>query len=80
MIDAPPPPRAPTKRPAKNSIFLIALIIAAAIVIALQYTPYAMFSRETTSTLWGMLTGLILGGVLFGWLRFRRGESGSWFE
>jgi hypothetical protein len=70
----------PTKRPAKNSVFLIALIIAAAIIIGLQYTPYAMFSSERTSTLWGMLTGLILGGVIFGWLRFRRGESGSWFE
>lgn len=78
MTNANPPK--PTKRPAKNSVFLIALIIVAAIIIALQYTPYAMFARERTSTLWGMLTGLVLGGVLFGWLRFRKGESGSWFE
>jgi hypothetical protein len=78
MTNAPPPE--PTKRPAKNSVFLIALIIVAAIIIALQYTPYAMFSSERTSTLWGMLTGPILGGVIFGWLRFRRGEGGSWFD
>ncbi len=74
----PPEPR--TRRPAKNSVFLIALIVVAAIIIALQYTPYALFSVERTSMLWGMLTGLILGGFLFGWLRFRRGENGAWFE
>jgi hypothetical protein len=69
-----------TRRPAKNSVFLIALIIAAVIIVALQYTPYAMFSADKTSTLWGMLTGLIIGGVLFGWLRFRKGEQGTWFD
>ena len=78
MINAHPPE--PTKRPAKNSVFLIALIVVAAIIIALQYTPYALFSVERTSMLWGMLTGLILGGVIFGWLKFRRGENGAWFE
>ena len=74
------PPEPTTRRPAKNSVFLIALIVVAAIIIALQYTPYALFSVERTSMLWGMLTGLILGGFLFGWLKFRRGENGAWFE
>jgi hypothetical protein len=70
----------PTRRPARNSVFLIALIIAGAIIVGVQYTPYAMFSADKTSTLWGMLTGLILGGVLFGWLKFRKGEDGRWFD
>lgn len=68
------------RRPAKNSVFLIALIVVALIIVALQYTPLAMFSSERTSTIWGMLVGLILGGVIFGWLRFRRGENGAWFD
>jgi uncharacterized membrane protein len=74
------PKDAPTRRPPKNSVFLIALIIAAVIIVAVQYTPYAMFSADKTSTLWGMLTGLIIGGVLFGWLKFRKGEDGTWFD
>ena len=77
-MSSPAPPTNPrhpepaTRRPARNSIFLIALIIVALIIIALQYTPFALFSSEQTSTLWGMLTGLIIGGGIFGWLRFRR--------
>jgi hypothetical protein len=51
-----------------------------AIIVALQYTPYALFASERTATLWGMLTGLILGGVIFGWLRFRKGEGEPWFD
>jgi hypothetical protein len=59
-----------TRRPARNSTFLIALILVMAIIIALQYTPYAMLSGEKTSLLWGMLTGLVIGGLIFGWLKF----------
>jgi hypothetical protein len=51
-----------------------------AIIIALQYTPYAFFASERTATLWGMLTGLILGGMIFGWLRFRKGDGEPWFD
>ncbi len=75
-----PPPYPKPRRPAKNSVFLVALIIAGAIIVGLQYTPYALFSTERTSTLWGMLTGLILGGFIFGWLRFRKGDHEPWFE
>ena len=72
MIDDPPqPPRDSYRRPARNSRFLIILIVAAATVVALQYTPRAMFTPEKTSTLWGVLTGLVLGGFLFGWLSLR---------
>jgi hypothetical protein len=56
-------------RPARNSKFLIALIIAAAFIIASQYTSYALFSSEQTSLLWGILTGLVIGGWIFGWLK-----------
>ena len=73
-------PEPARRRPAKNSVFLIALIVVAMIILALQYTPLAMFSSERTSTIWGMLVGLILGGVIFGWLRFRRGDNGAWFD
>ncbi len=66
----PDPPNQPTyRRPARNSKFLIALIVIAAILVASQYTPYAPFSSDTTSTLWGMLTGLVIGGLIFGWLK-----------
>jgi hypothetical protein len=47
----------------------MALIIVAVVVVSLQYTPYALFSSEQTSTLWGMVTGLIIGGFIFGWLK-----------
>jgi hypothetical protein len=53
---------------ARTSIFLLALIIAAACVVVLQYTPYRFFSADKTSTLWGVLVGLIIGGFIFGWL------------
>jgi formate/nitrite transporter FocA (FNT family) len=69
MLNADPTNHPSHRRPARNSMFLVALIIVAAIVISLQYTPYAMFSREKTSMLWGMLTGLIIGGFIFGWLK-----------
>jgi len=69
VIDDPPPPRGSNRRPARNSKFLIILIVAAATVVALQYTPRRIFPADQTSLLWGILTGLVLGGLLFGWLR-----------
>jgi len=48
----------------------MALIVVAVIVVALQYTEHALFSSEKTSMLWGMLTGLIIGGFIFGWLKY----------
>jgi hypothetical protein len=45
----------------------------AAVLVALQYTPYAPFAAEKTSMLWGILVGLIIGGFVFGWLRFKNG-------
>jgi len=74
MID-PQSPRNSYRRRAHNSKFLIVLIVAATTVVALQYTPRAIFSPEQTSTLWGVLTGLVLGGFLFGWLRLTRGRT-----
>jgi hypothetical protein len=63
-IDRPSP-----RRPARNSPFLIALIVAGAVLVGLQYTDRALFQPDKTSMLWGMLTGLVLGGFLFGWLK-----------
>jgi hypothetical protein len=63
-----------TRRPARNSAFLIAIIIVMAIIVALQYTPYAIFPGEKTSLLWGMLTGLVIGGLIFGWLKFHTSD------
>jgi hypothetical protein len=70
------PPLLPpmTRRPARNSTFLLAIILVLAIIVALQYTPYAIFSSERTSLLWGMLTGLIIGGLIFGWLKFHTSD------
>jgi len=51
---------------------LIALIIIGAIIVGLQYTSSALFSSEKTSMLWGMLTGLVIGGFIFGWLKLPR--------
>ena len=56
------------------SPYLVVLIVAAAIVVILQYTPYMLFPAEKTSTLWGVLTGLVLGGLIFGWLGYRRDD------
>jgi hypothetical protein len=47
------------------------LLGIAGVVVALQYTPYALFTADKTSMLWGILVGLIIGGFIFGWLRFR---------
>jgi len=74
MIDPTQSPRNSFRRPAKNSKFLIVLIVAAAIVVALQYTPRALFPADKTSMLWGILTGLVLGGFIFGWLTIRGGD------
>jgi len=69
MLD-PDPERPPSlKRPARNSRFLISLIVVMAGVVVLQYTDRPIFAREQTSMLWGMLTGLFIGGFLFGWLK-----------
>jgi Na+/H+ antiporter NhaC len=56
---------------ARSSLFLLLLIVVAAWVVILQYTRYRLFSVEKTSTLWGVLVGMILGGFIFGWLRLR---------
>jgi len=69
MLNPDPPKHTPYSRPARNSKFLIALIIVGAFVVAFQYTEYALFSDEQTSLLWGMLTGLVIGGWIFGWLK-----------
>ena len=69
MLNTDPSNRPSYRRPAKNSKFLMALIIVGAIIVALQYTSAALFSTEQTSVLWGMLTGLVIGGFIFGWLK-----------
>ena len=61
------------KRGRSGKIVFVLLTIAV-VVVALQYTPYALFAAERTSMLWGMLVGLIIGGFVFGWLRFRNGS------
>jgi hypothetical protein len=69
LID-PLPPQPTGDIHARTSAVLVVLIIIAAIVVVVQYTPWALFPHDTTSTLWGVLVGLILGGMIFGWLRF----------
>ena len=69
MLNTDPANRPSHRRPAHNSKFLIALIVVGAIVVALQYTSAALFPSEKTSMLWGMLTGLVIGGFIFGWLK-----------
>ncbi len=69
MLNPDPADEESFKRPAQNSPFLIALIIAAAVIVALQYTDRALFAADKTSTLWGVLTGLIIGGFIFRWLK-----------
>ena len=72
MLHTDPTDRPSYRRPAQNSRYLIALIIIGAIIVGLQYTSSALFSREKTSMLWGMLTGLVIGGFIFGWLKLPR--------
>jgi len=69
MLDPDPESSPPLKRPARNSRFLITLIVVMAAIVALQYSARPIFAPEQTSMLWGMLTGLVIGGFLFGWLR-----------
>ncbi|HJQ11008.1 MAG TPA: hypothetical protein VJ840_08250 [Gemmatimonadaceae bacterium] len=64
-----PPRQEDFRRPARNSRFLIVIIVGMATVVALQYTPRAFFGPDQTATLWGMLVGLFIGGFLFGWLK-----------
>jgi len=72
MLNPDPTSEPPLRRPARNSRFLIALIGVAAAIVLLQYTDRALFSPERTSMLWGILTGLVIGGFLFGWLKAPR--------
>ena len=53
----------------RSSLFLLLLIVVAAWVVILQYTRYRLFGVEKTSTLWGVLVGMVIGGFIFGWLR-----------
>jgi Na+/melibiose symporter-like transporter len=69
VLNTDPTDRPSTRRPARNSPFLIVLIVVGAVLVALQYTDRALFQPDKTSMLWGMLTGLVLGGFLFGWLK-----------
>jgi len=69
MLNTDPSDRPSHRRPAQNSKYLIALIVVAVVFIILQYTSHALFPSERTSMLWGMLTGLIIGGWIFGWLK-----------
>ena len=61
------------KRGRSGNIVFVLMAIGG-VIVALQYTPYALFAAEKTSMLWGMLVGLIIGGFVFGWLRFRNGS------
>lgn len=45
------------------------LIVVAAAIAALQHTTHALFPRDQTSMLWGVFTGLTIGGFIFGWLK-----------
>jgi hypothetical protein len=72
VLNTDPNDRPSQRRPARNSRFLIVLIVAGAVIVALQYTDRALFLPDKTSLLWGMLTGLVLGGFLFGWLKLPR--------
>jgi Na+/H+ antiporter NhaC len=65
-----PPENQNSKIKPGSSLFLLLLIVVAAWVVILQYTRYRLFSVEKTSTLWGVLVGMVLGGFIFGWLRF----------
>ena len=56
------PPDASYRRPPHNSRFLIVIIVGMATVVGLQYTSHPLFGPGKTATLWGMLTGLFLGG------------------
>jgi hypothetical protein len=69
MINLKLPPRDDHRRPAKNSRFLIVVIVGMATVLGLQYTSHPFFGPDKTATLWGMFVGLFIGGFLFGWLR-----------
>jgi hypothetical protein len=55
----------------RSGAAVFVLLVIAAVLVALQYTPYAVFATEKTSMLWGILVGLIIGGFIFGWLRFK---------
>lgn len=64
------PPDVSGERDFHAATFLVVLIVIAAMIVALQYTSYALLASDETSTLWGVLVGLVLGGFIFRWLRF----------
>ena len=70
MFDIAPPPE---KRRLFSTITIL-LGLSAAILVALQYTGYALFPPDKTSTLWGILTGIVLMGLFVGtrWERAAR--------
>jgi hypothetical protein len=70
MLNQDPRPPGDYRRPARNSRFLIVLIVGMATIVALQYTSHPLFGPDKTSMLWGMLVGLFIGGFLFRWLRW----------
>jgi hypothetical protein len=55
----------------RSGTVVFVLMVIAGVIVALQYTPYALLAPEKTSMLWGMLVGLVIGGFVFGWLRFK---------
>ena len=60
MMNPDPSPES-HRRPARNSRFLIVIIVAMATVVGLQYTTHPLFGPDKTATLWGMLVGLFIG-------------------
>ncbi len=66
----PIPPDNSEGRAFHAATFLVVLIVIATVIVALQYTSYALVASDETSTLWGVLVGLVLGGFIFRWLRF----------
>jgi hypothetical protein len=63
------------EREGPSGTAVIVLLAITGILIALQYTPYALFGGERTSMLWGVFVGLVIGGFLFRWLRFKNETS-----
>jgi hypothetical protein len=57
---------------AAGSVVIVVLVILAAVVVCLQYTSFALLPAEKTSMLWGLLTGLVVGGLILTWVRSRR--------
>jgi hypothetical protein len=56
------PPSPEQRERVAKIVVLLALLIG--IVLALQYTRYALLTPARTGTLWGVLSGLIFGFLL----------------